>query len=291
MTIVSYQRDLEKFFKWLELARAGRLKSVDPQSISDYQDFLRGGPIIQRPVGGWQKFIWKLKRRPYRQLMQTNAPLKVASQKRHLSTLKTFFDYLKERYGDERKEFANPPVRSSLHGIKLNEADVTPTPLLGPKDWHALQGEARSRKKRLMFLLLYYAGLRLAELRSLRFDQFDSENHTLTVVRKGGKLHRYRPEKAQEIFEELRRYQIAQTESSPYLFRNKSGQLTSSRSLYGLIKRTLSKAQAHKGISPHSFRKACATNLYNRDKDLLKVRDYLNHSDAKVTQTYIDIAH
>ena len=35
-------------------------------------------------------------------------------------------------------------------------------------------------------------------------------------------------------------------------------------------------------LGPHSFRKACATNLYLRHKDLLLVRDYLNHKDAKV---------
>ena len=42
-------------------------------------------------------------------------------------------------------------------------------------------------------------------------------------------------------------------------------------------------------LTPHSFRKACATNLYEQTKDLLFVRDYLNHSDAKVTQTYIEV--
>ena len=36
------------------------------------------------------------------------------------------------------------------------------------------------------------------------------------------------------------------------------------------------------------FSEARATNLYLRTKDLLFVRDYLNHKDAKVTQTYID---
>ena len=41
-------------------------------------------------------------------------------------------------------------------------------------------------------------------------------------------------------------------------------------------------------LTPHSFRRACATNLYIETRDLLLVRDYLNHHDAKVTQTYID---
>jgi len=51
-------------------------------------------------------------------------------------------------------------------------------------------------------------------------------------------------------------------------------------SIYSLIRT--------KKLTPHSFRKAFATQLYLKTKDLLYVRDYLHHSDAKITQTYID---
>ena len=50
----------------------------------------------------------------------------------------------------------------------------------------------------------------------------------------------------------------------------------------------LTKSGLPSELTPHSFRRACATNLYIETKDLLFVRDYLNHHDAKVTQTYID---
>ena len=50
----------------------------------------------------------------------------------------------------------------------------------------------------------------------------------------------------------------------------------------------LKKSGLPSSLTPHSFRRACATNLYIETRDLLLVRDYLNHHDAKVTQTYID---
>ena len=50
----------------------------------------------------------------------------------------------------------------------------------------------------------------------------------------------------------------------------------------------LKKCGLPSNLTPHSFRRACATNLYLKTRDLLLVRDYLNHHDAKVTQSYID---
>ena len=58
--------------------------------------------------------------------------------------------------------------------------------------------------------------------------------------------------------------------------------------MYNRITNILKKCNLPEELTPHSFRRACATNLYIETKDLLLVRDYLNHHDAKVTQTYID---
>lgn len=42
-------------------------------------------------------------------------------------------------------------------------------------------------------------------------------------------------------------------------------------------------------ISTHSFRKTFATNAYRKTKDILIVKELLNHSDIKTTQKYINI--
>ena len=77
---------------------------------------------------------------------------------------------------------------------------------------------------------------------------------------------------------------------SDYLFQNKTGNPYSLKTFYNQIMKIILRSGVSEGISPHSFRKACATNMYIRTKDLLYVRDYLNHADAKVTQSYIDKA-
>ena len=72
------------------------------------------------------------------------------------------------------------------------------------------------------------------------------------------------------------------------LFSGKKSAKYDIKSIYNWILRICLKSNVDSEITPHSFRKACATYLYFQTKDLLYVRDYLNHNDAKVTQTYID---
>ena len=72
------------------------------------------------------------------------------------------------------------------------------------------------------------------------------------------------------------------------LFTGRDKKRVSEKTMYNRITNILKKCHLPEDLTPHSFRRACATNLYIETKDLLFVRDYLNHHDAKVTQTYID---
>jgi integrase/recombinase XerC len=112
----------------------------------------------------------------------------------------------------------------------------------------------------------------------------------LTFTRKGGSIHTLVIQKEDLIFKNLDFYLNQNQFKTDFLFQNKSGEAYSLKTFYNQIMKIISRADVTLGISPHSFRKACATNIYIRTKDLLYVRDYLNHADAKVTQTYIDKA-
>ena len=43
-----------------------------------------------------------------------------------------------------------------------------------------------------------------------------------------------------------------------------------------------------KDISPHNIRHAIATELSLNGADILEIRDFLGHSDTKVTEVYIN---
>jgi integrase len=48
-------------------------------------------------------------------------------------------------------------------------------------------------------------------------------------------------------------------------------------------------ALGYTNVSTHSFRKWCATDIYNATHDIVLVQHLLQHSSAAITQRYIGI--
>lgn len=295
LTIQNYRADLVKFVKWHEARDRTLLNKINGQKISQYKDFLTlGGTNIA--LSSTQKIsegiFSKIKRMIRKDRLVFSEfkqrPLAVASRRRHLSTLKNFFEFLKQTHEDHSRLFKNNPVKSKIHAIKLKEVDINHTPILKKEEWNALKEVIIRVRDRLMLNLLYWGGLRLGELSNLEVHNFDIESKTLCFKRKGGDVHTLRPQKAESIFRLLTAYLSYREENPTFLFINKKGKPLSKKTLYNIIMRLFRKAGCASNLTPHSFRKACATNLYIKRKDLLFVRDYLNHKDAQVTQTYID---
>ena len=284
-TLKNYRADLHKFLIWYQDTHRNRLYKIKGVSIGLYKDFLSSGGELKQKRTFWQKVLKKdIKRR----VLYTQRPLAVASRKRHLSSVKNFFEYLKEYHEDRRRKlFQLNPVKPKIHGIKLKDVDMTPTPLLRREDWVRIQEKTWRTEERLLIFLLYYGGLRLSEVTKLRFEQFDCETKTLTFDRKGGSVHRLKIRRWPLIYKQIE-FLLQAKPQAVFLFSNSKEKALSTKSIYNLIIKMIKRAGVT-GVTPHSFRKACATNLYRQTRDLLKVRDYLNHKDAKVTQSYIQL--
>ncbi|PIP93041.1 MAG: hypothetical protein COW00_07235 [Bdellovibrio sp. CG12_big_fil_rev_8_21_14_0_65_39_13] len=289
-TLVNYRFDLEKFIAWFENIYDLPITKVSAQIISDYQEFLKRGLNIKRPLSHWDKFKYFVQKweRPRPQMLAIKEAhfLAVASQKRHLSTLKNFFEFLKQSY-EEKKSFAINPVKDKLHAIKLKDIDQTHTKLFWKQDWDSLNEAITKPQDRLLLQLLYFAGLRLSEATFLRWEHIDFERGRLKIPRKGGKIHEWMPRHWNELSYQLK-FHLQKSSTSSFVFCRKNGDPYSTRAMYGRVMKIIQKAGLSTELGPHSFRKGCATDLYLETRDLLYVRDYLNHSDAKVTQTYID---
>jgi len=144
-------------------------------------------------------------------------------------------------------------------------------------------------KEKLLVNILYWGGLRLSEVTHLKISDFNPDNHTITFTRKGGYVHTLKIQQAEYIFDLLDQHLKFRPHAGDYVFSNHLERPYTPRAMYDLILKIFQKSGVYRpGLAPHSFRKACATNLYHQSKDLLQVRDYLNHTDAKVTQTYIE---
>lgn len=298
-TIKSYQNDLLQFLEWLEFGHQLKLHQTSAQVIGQYIEFLtKGGEfiILAKPITRIKNFFQKIFRQksselalinPSKKIIRSRA-LGVASRKRHISCLKNFFEFLKQRYEDQGKYFKTNPIKSKIHGVKLKDIDIKHTKILEQKDWEKIQETIYRVEDKLLTGLLYWGGLRLSEVRNLDLKNFDFETKTITFARKGGDVHTLYPQNSPKIFELLDLYLNKKRINSGPIFQNGQGKKYDIKSIYNWVLRICKKSQVSADITPHSFRKACATYLYFQTKDLLYVRDYLNHSDAKVTQTYID---
>lgn len=300
-TINNYRADLIKFFTWIEHIEQKQITKANAETIGRYKEFLSLGGPVYRQINRtpqlfflmWLKFAFlggRFKKRSEKSLLYFQGPMSVASRRRHLSSLKNFFQYLKEVNEDTSDKFKNNPVKSKIHAITLKDIDVTPTKMLTKEEFKLIEEKTFRTKERLMLYLLYYGGLRLSELCYLKISNFDVANKVITFVRKGGSIHTLAVIKNDLIFKNYQFYLTQYNFQSDYLFQNKNGRPYSLKTFYNQIMKIINRAAVSSDITPHSFRKSCATNLYLKTKDLLYVRDYLNHSDAKVTQTYIDRA-
>lgn len=296
-TLVNYQSDLSRFLEWYELTSDARLHKANTQTIELYQQHLMSGEISAPKKSIALRifslfsalFHFALKKKKYGVLQahhKSSKALSTASRKRHLSTIKNFFDFLQEIHADHGRKYAINPVKPKIHAIRLKDSDISHTKMLGLEDWEKIKEAAWRTHERLMIKILYYGGLRLSELTHLRYEDFNETKRSLIFVRKGGSRHELFIQNFEDIYKDV--LFLKRTASSPYLFTGKSGAALTTRAMSMRIMSLLKRAKASEGLGPHSFRKACATNLYRKSKDLLLVRDYLNHSDAKVTQTYID---
>ena len=289
-TIKNYECDLTKYLKWFEASKLTTIDHPKKNSIEDYKNFLINGGELSKKTTLFNQVISFF---IFRIIIRTNVklksnPLSVNSAKRHLSSIKNFYEYLKQTHEGHSKKFRFNPVKTKLHSIKVKEVDIINTPILPKEQWRELIESTYRTRERLILQLLYWGGLRLSELTTLKYSNFDPRTRLLKVQRKGGYLHEFRLQNEEDIFKNLKFMQEQMSGGSEYIFTNYEGKCLSSRSMYSLIKKLLLRSNCSSNLSPHSFRKACATNLYNKTKDLLIVRDYLNHHDAKVTQTYIE---
>lgn len=300
-TITNYRADLIKFFTWIEHLEKTKISKTNGEMIGRYKEFLsNGGPVYKEVIRNpqlsfllWFKIIFSktiLKKCTEKSILFFQAPMSVSSRRRHLSSLKNFFQYLKEVNEDNSEKFAKNPVKSKIHAIQLKDIDVIATKMLTREDFKIIEEKTFRNKERLMIYLLYYGGLRLSELCFLKISNFDRINKIITFTRKGGSIHTLVIQKEELIFKNLDFYLENNQFKSDFLFQNKVGKPYTIKTFYNQIMKIIERANIDSEVSPHSFRKACATNLYIRTKDLLYVRDYLNHADAKITQTYIDKA-
>ena len=210
-----------------------------------------------------------------------------ASAARELSALKAFVAFARARQGVEgdAPRMKGPRIKKSL-----------PRPVT-PDDALALADEAKANARedwigardRAVLLLLYGAGLRIAEALSLRMSDCPLPER-LTVTGKGGK------QRVVPMLPIVREAMATYTRALPYtlepddrVFRGAKGGALSQ----AMIQRATASARRTLGLpdsaTPHALRHSFATHLLGEGADLRSIQDPLGHASLSSTQIYTKV--
>jgi integrase/recombinase XerD len=256
-TVAAYSRDLLRFFDFLEHRRVSPLNASRADTL---------------------EYLWYLGRR-----------LSARSVNRSVSTLRTFYRFLKARRLIQKSPtdlLETPRLPRRLPGV-LSETEVEK--LLAQPDPTTPKG----LRDRAMLETLYATGLRVSELIGLRAGNLNLEAGFLRTLGKGSK-ERIVPigDKASLALRDYvtaARPRFLKGLHSAHLFLSLRGHPMTRQGFWKLIKQYGRKAGIDKPITPHSLRHSFASHLLAGGADLRAVQVMLGHADISTTQIYTHV--
>jgi integrase/recombinase XerC len=272
-TIISYQNDLKQFLNFLfktykdsscvfpeELAYD--IKSVTKRDIKSFISDL----LLEEKID-----IKKVKK------------YNTKSISRKISTLKSFFKYLKKRQIID----VNPasvlifPKRAKNLPYFVSESEMEKL-LEGAKTIDI------SIIDKAIMELFYSTGIRLTELINLKIQNINFQSKTIKVLGKGSKEriipYGEKANKALKNYVEIRN--ICNTKNYDNFFIGNKGNKLYPMQVQRLVNKNLSTVTEMKKKSPHVLRHTFATHMLDKGADIRAVKDMLGHESLSTTQVY-----
>lgn len=253
-TINSYMLDLEDFFKTFN----GSIESCTKKDILTYISSING--------------------------------LEVSTVNRHISSLKSFFNYLV----DESIIKVSPMEEvSSLKSPKklpkyLSISEVNKLlniPLNSEFDY----------RNKAMLELMYATGLRVSELVSIEYSNIDFENSIIRINGKG-KKERIIPlgEVASyylKVYLSDYRSKLLKRNTYNQVFLNNHGKPITRQGFNYILENIRELTGITKEITPHVLRHSFATHLLEGGADIRSIQEMLGHENISTTNIYTEVVN
>ena len=255
-TVSSYERDLKKFSNNLNN------KKINEITRKDIQNYLKD-------------------------LSKDHNP---RSTSRNISTLKSFYKYLKINKivkVNPMDQINNPKTKKTLPKV-LSEEEIN----------DLLDIELKTNfdyRNKAMFELMYSSGLRVSELINLNVNDIDLENDTVKIFGKGSKeriipLNDFAKEALREYIM-VHRKELFKHGENNYLFLNNHGNKMTRQGFFKILKKIAQEKNIKTDFSPHTLRHSFATHLLKYGADLRSIQELLGHSDISSTQIYTHVTN
>ena len=257
-TTISYQRDLNKFSKFLKKS-----------GVNDFES------LTEEICSAWIADLFKQN-------------VSARSIQRHISSAKGFFSYLKKSGLVTNSPFeliSSPKSPSHLPNI-LSPEEVSQLLNFKPKN-------AQEKRDLAIIELIYSSGLRVSEAVSANLSDFEDNKNFLRVLGKGSKTRlvpvgRYAKNAIENWI--IERDKLLTKDDS--LFVNLRGNRITTRSVQERLK-NIAIMQGLPPVNPHMLRHSFATHLLESSGDLRSIQELLGHSSLSTTQIYtkLDYQH
>ena len=253
-TINSYMLDLEDFFKTFN----GSIESCTKKDILTYISSING--------------------------------LEVSTVNRHISSLKSFFNYLV----DESIIKVSPMEEVS----SLKKAKKLPKYLSISEVNKLLNIPLNSEfdyRNKAMLELMYATGLRVSELVSIEYSNIDFENSIIRINGKG-KKERIIPlgEVASyylKVYLSDYRSKLLKRNTYNQVFLNNHGKPITRQGFNYILEYIRELTGIEKEITPHVLRHSFATHLLEGGADIRSIQEMLGHENISTTNIYTEVVN
>ena len=259
-TISAYERDLVRFFDFLQSVDANEIGDLQTQHLKDYQQWLStiglGESSIARNLASTRGFLQYLAQE---NLLPANVDI---------------------QFQPARLGLRLPKALSVNETIKLVEVLSTSEEILDMRDYALVE-------------FLYSTGARVSEAVSLDLSQINFEESAVLLRGKGQKARLVplgtKAKAALERYLVRSRPQLIKNATS-IVFLNRSGRNLSRNSAFNIIHRVAKLSKTQGAVSPHTLRHCFATHLLDGGADLRVVQELLGHQSIATTQIYTKVS-
>ena len=273
-------QEVKKFLDYLELERKFSANTVLNYEIDlkEFVDFIVSKDLNEIEIKDIRRYLEYLNEQKYH----------VSSISRKVSSLKSFFKYLKAEKMIDNNPMAlisNPKKEKKLP-VFLNYQDLDK--LLNTPDLNTGVGQ----RDALILKMLYSTGIRVTELANLKLKDINFGEHKILILGKGNKeRYVYYGTKCQKLLDKYLSDGRTMYPASAYLFSNKHGNKLNERMIRMIVDECGRKAQLNVHVTPHVLRHTYATHMLNEGADLKSVGDLLGHENLSTTQIYTHVSN
>lgn len=141
-------------------------------------------------------------------------------------------------------------------------------------------------KHKLVLMLLYYAGLRLNEVRNLKWQDIDFERELIHLkIAKGEK------ERVVFLHPKVKEMLLKYGRKEGFILISERKKKYDEKTIQQIVKNAAIKAQISKNVTPHTLRHSFATHLLEAGTDIRYIQQLLGHKNLQTTQIYTHVAN